>query len=432
MACQFLKYADVNDNLAAPENTPWLSPVRFAYNWLHDAPIKYLTAPPPLEYTLEAPLSLSDSLASDKDKRPAMGSGAALDTTGTRITSSNNANSFDIYPVRAGLPWPTGLTKVRQSRHWRAGLRLSTDLLELFAADATSTDAVRRNGVSLARIASHELLNKEEDRFTKFPTYIFPEADEQRTRLLAATVVYIIIFDDSWEMHSEDKLGVVRDDFIKRLEGDIEDAEHAEDPKQTTMLQALISDTVRELRDEDGGQEVLDRLVEFCRHVPPSENTTFASLGDFLRYRCIDAGMPFVIACVKFSIRSSVRIQDPKLARIVRLVSDHVTLVNDLASYDKEKRAYDSGKVRYLINAVDVVQRLLALPSPAAAKSFTYAMQLQVEAEMKEELDRLIASKELSTEELQFIDAALVMTAGNVFYSVIASRYGGKAAEIKM
>ncbi|KAI9047118.1 hypothetical protein LZ554_009191 [Drepanopeziza brunnea f. sp. 'monogermtubi'] len=367
-----------------------------------------------------------------------MGSGAALDTTGTRITSSDSAHGFDISPARAGLPWPTGLTKVRQSRHWRAGLRISTDLLELFAADATSTEAVRRNGVSLARIASHELLTKEEDRFTKFATYLFPEADEQRTRLLAATIVYIVIFDDSWEMHSEDKLGVVRDDFIKRLEGDVEEVEEVEEvedadaAEQTTLLQALISNTVRGLKDEDGGQEVLDRLVDFCRHVPPPQTTTFASLGDYLNYRRIDAGVPYILACVKFSLRSSVRINDPKLAYILRLVSDHVSLVNDLASYDKEKRAYDSGNVCYLINAVDVVQRLLALPSSAAAKSLAYAMQLQVEAEMKEELDRLVASKELSTEELQFVDAALVMTAGNVFYSVVSSRYGGQAAEIQM
>lgn len=140
----------------------------------------------------------------------------------------------------------------------------------------------------------------------------------------------------------------------------------------------------------------------------------------------------YILACVKFSLGSSVRIEDPKLARILRLVSDHVSLVNDLASYDKEKRAYDSGSMLYLINAVGVVQRLLTLPSSAAAKSLTYSMQLQVECEMREELDRLVASRELSVEQLQFVDAALVMTAGNVFYSVVSSRYGGQAARIEL
>lgn len=106
-----------------------------------------------------------------------------------------NENGFNIYPSAASLPWPTALPKTRQNRHWRAGLRMSTELLQLFASDAETSAAVRSNGVSLAKVASHELLAEEEDRFTKFATYLFPEADEKRTELLAATIVYIVIFD---------------------------------------------------------------------------------------------------------------------------------------------------------------------------------------------------------------------------------------------
>jgi hypothetical protein len=37
-------------------------------------------------------------------------------------------------------------------------MRISNELLELFSTDATITQVVRKNGVSLARIASQELL----------------------------------------------------------------------------------------------------------------------------------------------------------------------------------------------------------------------------------------------------------------------------------
>lgn len=140
----------------------------------------------------------------------------------------------------------------------------------------------------------------------------------------------------------------------------------------------------------------------------------------------------YILACLKFSLGSSVRIEDPKLERFLRLVSDQISLSNDLASYDKEKRAYDCGKACYLINAVEVVQRLLALPSPGPAKSIAYSMQLNVESETKIELDILVASGELSTEKLQFVDAVMVMTAGNVFYSVISPRYGGQEAKMEV
>lgn len=86
------------------------------------------------------------------------------------------------------------------------------------------------------------------------------------------------------------KLGLVRDDFIRRLRGDIEGmAEHQ------TPLQQLINSTVQGFKDQDktmgnGGQEVLDRLIDFCEHVPPQ--TKFATMGDYLSYRLIDVAFP--------------------------------------------------------------------------------------------------------------------------------------------
>lgn len=138
----------------------------------------------------------------------------------------------------------------------------------------------------------------------------------------------------------------------------------------------------------------------------------------------------YILACVKFSLESDVAIEDPKMTRILRLVSDHVSLVNDLASFDKELKALEDGKVCYMINAVDVVRRLLGLATYSAAKAVTYSVQLEVEAQMGEELERLAKGRVLSSKEEQFVSAALTMTAGNLFYSVVTSRYGGEAAKI--
>jgi len=104
-------------------------------------------------------------------------------------------------------------------------------------------------------------------------------------------LIYRIFYNlDSWEMHSEDNLSIVRDDFVKRLEGQVEEA-----TEQKTPLQGLIDYTVQGFKDEDkisgnGGQEVIDRLIDFCYHVPPQK--TFDNLGDYLSYRRIDAAVP--------------------------------------------------------------------------------------------------------------------------------------------
>lgn len=138
----------------------------------------------------------------------------------------------------------------------------------------------------------------------------------------------------------------------------------------------------------------------------------------------------YILACVKFSLASDVWIEDPKLATILRLISDHVSLVNDLASFDKELRAFEEGKVCYLINAVDVVRKLFGLSNWQSAKALTFAMQLEVESLMEEELTRLSVDGYLTQKEEEFVQACLTMTAGNVFYSIVTSRYGGEKARI--
>ncbi len=61
-----------------------------------------------------------------------------------------------------------------------------------------------------------------------------------------------------------------------------------------TKLQSLITSVVAGMRNEDaivgnGGQETIDRLVEFCRHKPPQKE--FSTLRQYLNYRRIDIGM---------------------------------------------------------------------------------------------------------------------------------------------
>ena len=134
----------------------------------------------------------------------------------------------------------------------------------------------------------------------------------------------------------------------------------------------------------------------------------------------------YLFACVKFSIGSSIEIEDLALERILGLISDHISFVNDLASFDKEKRAYDAGKTPYLINVVDVVQKFCSFPGPSSAKAICYALQLEVEQAITDEISSLRKYGALSHDQWSFIEATLEMAAGNVFYSVVAARYGGE------
>lgn len=140
----------------------------------------------------------------------------------------------------------------------------------------------------------------------------------------------------------------------------------------------------------------------------------------------------FVLASVKFSISSSIDLYNPRLAVYLNLVKDHLSIVNDLASFDKEQRAVKSGSAQEIINLVDVVQKLMSLPNDDDAKVMAYMYQLQIEERMHDELERLVSQDGLSGSQWQYLHALFVCCAGNAFYSMISSRYGGEAARIKM
>ena len=68
-------------------------------------------------------------------------------------------------------------------------------------------------------------------------------------------------------------------------------SQREESTEHMTKLQFLITSVVVGMRREDaivgnGGQETIDRLVEFCRHKPPQQE--FSSLRQYLDYRRID------------------------------------------------------------------------------------------------------------------------------------------------
>ena len=194
----------------------------------------------------------------------------------------------------------------------------------------------------------------------------------------------------------------------------------------------------------DGGKEMLDALRDAFRYVHPDEG--FQTMNDYLHFRRFNVGaasvvhlitctasltlLPrFVFAAAKFSIKSSVSLTDQRFERYLSLVGDHLGLVNDLASYDKELRALDSGETSDMINLVAVVKSVTSLQDTDDAKRVAWALQLQIEKQMMEELEALRAQG-LSDEEWWFLEAVASTAVGNVMFCMTTSRYGGEAARI--
>lgn len=138
----------------------------------------------------------------------------------------------------------------------------------------------------------------------------------------------------------------------------------------------------------------------------------------------------YVIAAAKFSIKSRVSLTDERFGRYLSLVGDHLGLTNDLASYDKELREFNNGEASDMINLVAFVKGVTLLQDTDDAKSVVWALQLQIEKQMMEELEALRAQG-LSNEEWWFLEAVTCTAVGNVMLCMTSSRYGGEAARIR-
>lgn len=144
-----------------------LFPIDFAFNYMPPRAMTYLHAPP---ICFQFPL--------DKE-----------------FLRQNRKHGIALHPYNTGLPWFSGLRNLRQNKHWKLNLESTSELLRLFADDVTLNSPCNVNGHALAEFARRELETNAFDRYSRFTTYMFPEADESRVGLLAQIILFIVIFD---------------------------------------------------------------------------------------------------------------------------------------------------------------------------------------------------------------------------------------------
>lgn len=109
-------------------------------------------------------------------------------------TTERGQHAIDISPMKAGIPWATAILPCRQNKYWQLTLDTTRVFLALFAADE-SAQKIFHGGHSVAEISRRELRSNVEEGWAKFPSYMFTEADPQRTRLLAIVNVFLFVFD---------------------------------------------------------------------------------------------------------------------------------------------------------------------------------------------------------------------------------------------
>lgn len=341
------------------------------------------------------------------------------------------SRSFRIYPRAAGFPYHTSLTFARHNRFWQRALKEGSELYELIATDQSYNNAKLSRGGTMATIAQKELSKHELERCVTLAINLFPQSDEERLCLVAAGIILVTVFDDSWEEAPGDDLQRVQDDFVARMRRNKRTV--GQECAVATPLQRRLDEIVARCEACDastgtnGGEDFIYRLLEWVMHSQP--DTEFKTPREYLDYRWMDAANWWLLAACKLSIASSVSLTDPLLERITRLVGDHISIVNDLGSFDKELRALSSGKSVVIINLVQVMRSSCGLDIDEA-KAAAYSLQLLNEEAIRVELERLKGNKDITASHWRYIDTMVSLIAGNVFYTMTTSRYGDENSRI--
>lgn len=112
-----------------------------------------------------------------------------------QISHLHQRYAIRLRPRESDLPYRCTLDATYESRFWKSGLGASNVLLQLIADDRSPNDIVVGNGVTMARLAQRELRPGFEHRFCKATSYMYPFCDEERTKLLASSMVMMFLFD---------------------------------------------------------------------------------------------------------------------------------------------------------------------------------------------------------------------------------------------
>ncbi|KAL8729125.1 MAG: hypothetical protein Q9166_004956 [cf. Caloplaca sp. 2 TL-2023] len=247
--------------LVASEDAEALCPISYVYDYL----------PYHLDWLKSQPISLSRLLVEIPEGNSALNK--------YRIEWNH---SICLRTQAARLPLHTGLENYRQNKYWTANAASTKELLKLFADDRRCSDVMMSNRQSMSSLAEEQLESRIMDTYSRFSIYMFPEADEKRSQLLAQSVILIFMFDGLLESQIEG----LRKDFVTRLEGTVSSS--TTDTPLERRIDAIRQGLLAGDKEEgNGGAEVLRTLINFCHHPdPPCEG--FSSVRDYLDYRWED------------------------------------------------------------------------------------------------------------------------------------------------
>ncbi|RBQ68210.1 hypothetical protein FVER14953_21058 [Fusarium verticillioides] len=261
------------------------------------------------------------------------------------------------------------------------------------------------------------------------------EALSDRLALTTYMVEYAYIHDDVIE-YSERKDESYLQKANKQLmegltlEGDTSRGPKSKDHVQRRQLQAKMVMELMEV-DKEQAKETLRLWKEMSEVFVQIRDMKFTVLEDYLKFRVVDAGCPWTMSLLCFSMDFKLTLEEEqKTADITSAVYDSWVLVNDYFSWEKEWSNYQSnGATGVIANSIFLFMKWHSIEKEEGKEMLRKEI-ISREDQYCSLKDEFLAKGAATEKTRQWLELLDLVTAGNFAWSMTTARYRAGAPDV--
>ncbi|MCJ1344096.1 hypothetical protein MMC31_002299 [Peltigera leucophlebia] len=212
--------------------------------------------------------------------------------------------------------------------------------------------------------------------FSKVTSLYFPTAKDDRIQYACRLLTVLFLVDDLLEEMSLEEGEAFNEKLIPIMHGHIQ-------PNRSNPVEYILYDLWEEMRliDEPLANTVLEPTFIFMKAQTDKARLSITKLGQYFEYREKDVGKALLSSLMCFTLDLHLTPEESASMEILeRYCARHISIVNDIMSWEKEVKAAQSGhhEGSVLCSAVKVLADETSL-EPEAAKRILWYIARELE-----------------------------------------------------
>ncbi|RYP46148.1 hypothetical protein DL768_007623 [Monosporascus sp. mg162] len=254
--------------------------------------------------------------------------------------------------------------------------------------------------------------------FPRATCFTFPRALDDRIHFVCRLLTLLFLVDDILEDMSLEDGRAYNEKLMAMSRGDVT-------PDRNIPVEYIMWDLWESMRayDRESADEILEPTFEFMRAQTDPTRLKRMELKEYLEYRMVDVGAPFLSALMRFSMALRLSPEDLDLVRPVQCnFGKQLSVLNDIYSFEKELLASQNGhEGGFLCSAVSTLSEAAGI-SYESSRRILYALCREWELTHERLVQEVLAVKD--NEAIRaYLKAFELQMSGNEEWSITTQRY---------